>query len=345
MNLNMELKKFFYKLSFYGSCFGSVILAGCSTTFNENKGPNPNDTIIKVSENQVNESLPDYASRTAVSHRPRYTPSRPVGSIIARGIDHIEMEPIDIQEDVIVIKDEKPKIGTNYVVKKGDTIWRLSRRFGLKVSDILTANKLDKNDKIIAGQKIFLPNVSEAEVKNAISGSKYTIQSGDTLSRIASKFHTTINDIKLANNMSNDKIVAGKILTVPNGKPNSNVSSSGSGKSSRASTIYAGDYTIQRGDTLASIAKRSGISVADLQQVNHLGDPSKLQVGKKLTIAKATKDHISTVSVPQASGIEKIASSQGDRSSTKLNISNYDFMNDSDFFQGIDNIPIVQVSE
>jgi LysM repeat protein len=123
--------------------------------------------------------------------------------------------------------------------------------------------------------------------------------------------------------------------------------SSGKAKiSPKAAEISLGEYIVQPGDTLSSIAKRSGVSASELQNLNDLGDPSRLQVGKKLVIARAAQVIPSTLAEKQIQATDRIAGAQGDRiNGSQPKAANYDFMNDSDFFQGIDNIPIVQVSE
>ncbi|MDR2735745.1 MAG: LysM peptidoglycan-binding domain-containing protein [Puniceicoccales bacterium] len=326
----MKLVKFFYKLLFCGIGLSCFALVGCSTIFHKDDGPTPGDTVVKIDDLQSDE-----APMVALSPRPRHIPNRPV--VVPELIDI----DVDITKDVVVA--DRPKSGSDYVVKKGDTIWKLSRRFGLKVGDILSANSLDKNDKILVGQKIFLPNISEDAVKSVASSDKYTIQSGDTLSKIASKYGVTVAAIKSANDMTSDRIIAGRTIVIPSGNRNfSNPSS----MAANTHSIPLGEYVVKPGDTLAAIAKRSGISVSNLQQANSLGDPSRLQVGKKLIIAKPSPNTAIDASITEGPGVSKVASVQNEHlSNSKAKSSNYDFMNDSDFFQGIDNIPIVQISE
>ncbi|CAM5191007.1 peptidoglycan DD-metalloendopeptidase family protein [Oligella ureolytica] len=53
-------------------------------------------------------------------------------------------------------------------------------------------------------------------------------------------------------------------------------------------TSSAGTYVVQRGDTLYSIARRHGTSVANLSSLNRITDPSQLEVGQRLSVRGAT---------------------------------------------------------
>ncbi|ASB61204.1 peptidoglycan-binding protein [Bacillus sp. A053] len=92
-------------------------------------------------------------------------------------------------------------------VQKGDTLWGISQKNGVNLKDLKEWNKLT-SDKIIAGEKLTIS--SEETTTNG----QYTIKAGDTLSKIAQKFSTTVNNLKVWNNLSSDMIYAGSTLSV-----------------------------------------------------------------------------------------------------------------------------------
>jgi len=47
--------------------------------------------------------------------------------------------------------------GTYYIVKEGDTLWRISKRYGVGVNTLLKKNRLASAQNLKAGQKIFIP--------------------------------------------------------------------------------------------------------------------------------------------------------------------------------------------
>ncbi|ATB44222.1 murein transglycosylase [Cystobacter fuscus] len=101
--------------------------------------------------------------------------------------------------------------------------------------------------------------------------STYSVRSGDTLSAIAQRYHTTVGALAQANGIKNpNHILAGQKLTVPGG---GSAPSSGSGS-----------YTVRSGDTLSGIAQRHGTTVSALAQANGIKNPDLIQVGQKLSI-------------------------------------------------------------
>ena len=96
--------------------------------------------------------------------------------------------------------------GTTYIVKKGDTLYAISRYFGLTIDEIKNANNLTSN-VLKVGQVLKMP----------ISGSDiYTVVSGDTLYSIAKKNNTTVSEIIDLNNLSTSSLSIGQKLLIPN---------------------------------------------------------------------------------------------------------------------------------
>ncbi|PRP50234.1 peptidoglycan-binding protein [Bacillus halotolerans] len=92
-------------------------------------------------------------------------------------------------------------------VQKGDTLWGISQINGVNLKDLKEWNKLT-SDTIIAGEKLTISS------EETTTSGQYTIKAGDTLSKIAQKFGTTVNNLKVWNNLSSDMIYAGSALSV-----------------------------------------------------------------------------------------------------------------------------------
>ena len=105
-----------------------------------------------------------------------------------------------------------------------------------------------------------------------ISGSisnytSYTVQAGDSLSAIASRFGTTVAELVSLNNISDPNLIyVGQVLKIPS-----------SGNSSRT-------YTVQAGDTLSYIAAKFGTTVSNLVTLNNISDPNLIYVGQVLYV-------------------------------------------------------------
>jgi LysM repeat protein len=119
----------------------------------------------------------------------------------------------------LAFRFEEPKKAETYRVAQGDDIRSLAKKFQLTPWDIIHTNHL-WHQTLQAGETIRL-----ARIKNTPPPDQskpkffyYRIKRGDTLYRIAKKFHTTVGAIQRANNMGRTtRIRAGKTLKIPLG--------------------------------------------------------------------------------------------------------------------------------
>lgn len=99
-------------------------------------------------------------------------------------------------------------------------------------------------------------------------GNTYIVKSGDSLYSIAQRYGTTVDSIRLLNNLTSNALNIGQVLQIP---------TESSSSSSRIS------YTVQSGDNLYSIAQKYGTTVDKIVSLNDLGTTS-LSIGQILTI-------------------------------------------------------------
>jgi LysM repeat protein len=125
---------------------------------------------------------------------------------------------------------------------------------------------------------------------DSLPADRYKIRRGDNLASIAKRFEVSVSDLQEWNGLRGAKIAAGDYLTV---RPASRTSSasgvprSASLASSRPPAQAAASgttrYQIQRGDTLDSIARRFGVSVAQLRAWNGLRG-NRIKAGDHLVV-------------------------------------------------------------
>jgi peptidoglycan endopeptidase LytE len=116
------------------------------------------------------------------------------------------------------------------------------------------------------------------------AGETYRVASGDTLSVIAQKTGVTVATLKANNRLKNNSLKPDQILVIPASKviQPSNVNKTGKSQTP-SSTPGERAYRVVRGDTLARIAKKTGVPIAELRELNAL-EGSALKIGQKLAL-------------------------------------------------------------
>lgn len=99
---------------------------------------------------------------------------------------------------------------TEYVVRSGDTLWLIARRYNTTVDVIKSLNGLT-SDNLSIGQVLRLPTRESTEE----SYFKYTVRAGDTLWLLAQRYGTTVNAIKSLNKLNSDILNIGQVLLIP----------------------------------------------------------------------------------------------------------------------------------
>lgn len=100
-----------------------------------------------------------------------------------------------------------------YVVKKGDTLYLISKTYGVPINDIKYANNLT-SDILTIGQVLTIPTSFSEESSNNISN-LYVVQKGDSLWSIANRYGVSINSIRMMNNLTSDLLTIGQTLIIP----------------------------------------------------------------------------------------------------------------------------------
>ena len=125
----------------------------------------------------------------------------------------------------------------------------------------------------------------------AFADSTHKVEKGDTLYSISRKYQITVSELRTANNLSeNDVIKVGQKLIIPDA--DIGTAAALSQTKSSASSTPAGKtttVTVQKGDTLYGIARKNGMSVADLMALNNLDSSAVIKVGQKLKVNAASE--------------------------------------------------------
>jgi LysM repeat protein len=103
---------------------------------------------------------------------------------------------------------------TTHIVQPGENLFRIALRYGTTVDAIAQANHIVNPWFIYVGQKLIIPG--SGSVPPGSPGTTYVVQPGDNLYRIAIRYHTTVQALVVANNLTNPNLIyVGQILNVP----------------------------------------------------------------------------------------------------------------------------------
>lgn len=162
-------------------------------------------------------------------------------------------------------------VGRQYVVAAGDTLTGIASGYGVTLQGLMAANGIDDADAITVGQVLTIPG---AVAPAAVGGRQHTVQPGETLGGIAGYWAVPLQALLDANGLRDpDSVVAGQVLTVPNGRPGA---ASGSGT-----------HVVVAGESLSAIAGRYGVAADVIIAANGLADANHIFIGQTLIVPGA----------------------------------------------------------
>ncbi|MGG4266151.1 LysM peptidoglycan-binding domain-containing protein [Peribacillus simplex] len=185
----------------------------------------------------------------------------------------LKFNSLNNQTDKSIDKTEK------YVVKLGDTLSKIAKRYNLSLNALLKLNtNISNSDRIYIGQSIRVSGqapASSSTAKNSNSSDTYTVKSGDTLDKIARVNNMTIQQLKSQNNLTSTLIFPGQVLKVNPLNNNTN--------NSKNTTEV---YVVKLGDSLSSIAKRYNLSLTALLKLNpDISNSDRIRIGQPIRVS------------------------------------------------------------
>lgn len=181
-------------------------------------------------------------------------------------LDNVNQEPIS--DD---INNQDKENTTTIIIKWGDTLNKIALEYNTTVRRLVELNNIENPNLIYAGNILIVPTKEVEDTdKESISGQTiYIVQKGDTLNKIATMFDTTAIAIANQNNIININLIyIGQKLIIPT-------------KQEELNNIT---YKIQWGDTLYSISRRYGVSIATIVRLNRIKNPNLIYAGATLKI-------------------------------------------------------------
>lgn len=174
-----------------------------------------------------------------------------------------------------------------YTVKSGDSLWSISKKFGITVDELKNANNLSSN-LLSVGQNLIIPG-KEAQA----TGDEYVVKKGDTLYSIARKYNTSVDNLKSINNITTDSLAIGQIIKLPS-----------------TSSTASDTYIVKKGDSLYSIARTYNTSVDKLKEINNLTS-NALAIGQVLKLPSSNASENVVYTVKKGDSLYSIAREYG----------------------------------
>ena len=149
----------------------------------------------------------------------------------------------------------------------------------------------------------------------------YKVEKGDTLYSISRKYQITVAELRAANNLSeSDVIKVGQKLKIPSADISNAAALATDNKATTSATTMSAtkatkEYTVVKGDTMYSISKKHGMTLAEFMALNGLDNSSVIKVGQKLKIYSSTDTNATASSTSSNTG-KNTGTSTGSSTST-----------------------------
>ncbi|MEO0060420.1 MAG: hypothetical protein RL343_38 [Actinomycetota bacterium] len=207
---------------------------------------------------------------------------------------------------VVPASKSKADAATVHVVKRGDTVQSIAKKYSISITTVLSMNKLSATAIIFPGQRLLIGSVIPKAVK-PITPETHQVQPGETLASIANLYGISLNTVLAANGFSESSLVYGgqtvklknfettteaevkpKDVAASQQQPVVNLVSESSASTDphRPSSVcdVHGYHTVKTGESVSKIAAVYGLSTQSILTANQLSWSSMIYIGQKLVI-------------------------------------------------------------
>ncbi|MFO7560415.1 MAG: LysM peptidoglycan-binding domain-containing protein [Desulfobacterales bacterium] len=156
-------------------------------------------------------------------------------------------------------------------VGRGQTLSNIAKRYGTTVGAITRLNRINRQNYIVAGRLLKIPQRGSTAVP-VLNATSHVVRSGDSLWNIARRYGTTTTRIQEINNLKGTTLHVDQRLKLP-----------GSAQTKPSANRYNG-YTVKPGDSPYNIAVRHNMSLKHFLQINNLTRNSRIYPGQRLYV-------------------------------------------------------------
>ena len=155
-----------------------------------------------------------------------------------------------------------------HVVRPGETVSEIADRYGVSTASVLRENSMDSRARIYPGQEVLVPGASGP--RDSGQAIVHEVQRGETIYSIARKYSASWKEVLRANDLGQgDTIYPGQKITIASGAP------------SGGDVIL---HTVAAGENVTVIARKYGVSVDRVLDLNGLGQNHRIYPGQRMKI-------------------------------------------------------------
>ena len=213
----------------------------------------------------------------------------------------------------------KGMTAVHYKVKKNDSLLGIADLFNSRVIDIRNWNNIPYTQSVYIGQDltIYVPSdkkdfyasldtqtpLEKTIAKSSITNNKseliyYRIRRGESLFTIANRYGVDVNSLREWNNISGNRIYAGKRLKIYTDRSNRYLAAAENNSSYSRTSLF--HYRVRGGDTISELSIKFGVPVATLKRWNNLTS-NYLRIGQTLKIYNNNNDEALGDNTPKTS--------------------------------------------
>ncbi len=180
-----------------------------------------------------------------------------------------------VEQKISNVKVDKTE---SYQVKRGETLYSIANQSKMTVAELAALNGFAANSGLRLGQTIKIP----ATVKTP---EQYTVQSGDTLSGIASKYNMSIDQVADLNGLSRTAgLRVGQHLKLSGELVAPHVTTIEKPVEKAVQGVKSNIHVVKSGETLTSIARDYKLQLRYLAELNDLSTSSAIRIGQRLKV-------------------------------------------------------------
>ena len=202
--------------------------------------------------------------------------------------------------------------GTRVKIAPGETLYNLSRRYGVPAREIMKANNIADPSRVNAGQVVIIPTYVYSRT-TPVSAPDNNPKTRAARASIGYQGEAQPGNVPVPTPAPARQQVA-VLPKAPTPRPTTQLFTANNAASERnGEPVSRSTYTVQPGDSLSTIASRAGISVNALKNANGL-DNSTIRIGQTLVVPRSggRVDGLQTASVPANGGTASTVKSYAD---------------------------------